>query len=97
MSKLVSFASEPEFVSPDRLCQILDISRSTCKRRRLEGVWIEGIHWVRINCRTVRYNLPLIRDWLVNQATPHVHQRAIEAYAASLLSSKKQARKAKAA
>jgi CHAD domain-containing protein len=89
--------SEYEFVSPARLCQLLDISRSTCKRRRLEGSWIEGIHWVKLNSRTVRYNLPMLKDLLANQGSLVTHQRAIETYLGSLLSSQKQKRKSQKA
>ena len=37
------------------------------KKYRLQGDCIEGIHWVRINSRCVRYNLELIQDWLPNR------------------------------
>ncbi|NMF86278.1 hypothetical protein, partial [Nodosilinea sp. P-1105] len=53
---------------------------------RLQGDWIEGIHWVRINSRCVRYNLELIQDWLHNRDNPKAHMRAIEVYRQGLLS-----------
>lgn len=64
----------------------LNLSGSTLKKYRLQGDWIEGVHWVRINSRCVRYNLELIQDWLHTRHNPKAHQRAIRAYKQRLLS-----------
>jgi CHAD domain-containing protein len=77
------------FVSKKKAIEALDLSGETLKRYRLHGEWIEGIHWVRINSRCVRYNLELIQDWCSNRNDPITHMRAIEAYKASLLSGHK--------
>ncbi|NET34863.1 MAG: hypothetical protein F6K19_23035 [Cyanothece sp. SIO1E1] len=77
------------FVSKQKASECLNLSSSTLKKYRLEGVWIEGVHWVRINSRCVRYNLELIQDWLHNRDNPTAHLRAIEIYQASLLSNQK--------
>ncbi|NMF85818.1 hypothetical protein, partial [Nodosilinea sp. P-1105] len=60
---------------------------------RLQGDWIEGIHWVRINSRCVRYNLELIQDWLHNRENPAAHLQAIETYQKGLLSNQPQSRR----
>ena len=52
------------FVNKRTASERLNLSGSTLKKYRLQGDWIEGIHWVRINSRCVRYNLELIQDWL---------------------------------
>ncbi len=52
---------------------------STLVRYR-KKYWDEGIHWFRVNCRTVRYNLELIKDWVTNRHDPAAHQRAIAQY-----------------
>ncbi|MEO0984038.1 MAG: hypothetical protein AAFY20_00655 [Cyanobacteria bacterium J06639_14] len=67
----------------------LKLSDSTLKRYRLQGLLVEGIHWVRVNSRCTRYNLELIQDWLHNRHDPAAHQRAIEIYQASLLSNQR--------
>lgn len=84
------------FVKGKKLSQEIGLSVSTFKRYRLQGVWQEGIHWRRLNSRVVLYNLPLILDWIANQADPQAHQRAVEAYLASLPSNqpKKRGRRA---
>lgn len=74
------------FVSKHQAAKCLNFSSSTLKKYRLQGDWIEGIHWVRINSRCVRYNLELIKDWLSNRHDPAAHLRAIEQYQAGLLS-----------
>jgi tRNA(His) 5'-end guanylyltransferase len=77
------------FASKRTASECLNLSCSTLKKYRLEGDWIEGIHWVRINSRCVRYNIELIKDWLHNRHDPVTHERAIEAYRNNLLSNQK--------
>ena len=77
------------FVSKKQASECLDLSSSTLKKYRLNGEWIEGLHWVRINSRCVRYNLDLIQDWLHNRSDPSAHLRAIEIYQQALLSNQK--------
>lgn len=78
-----------QFISKREATQYLKLSDTTLKRYRLRGVLIEGIHWVRINSRCIRYNLELMQDWLHNRHDPIAHQRAIRIYQASLLSNRK--------
>jgi hypothetical protein len=77
------------FVSKQEASQFLTLSGETMRRYRAKGEWIEGIHWIRVNCRCVRYNLDLLEDWVYNRNNPNAHQRAIAAYQASLLSHQK--------
>lgn len=74
------------FVSKRQASECLSLSGSTLKKYRLSGEWVEGIHWVRINSRCIRYNLELLKDWLQNRGNPKAHMRAIEIYQKSLLS-----------
>jgi CHAD domain-containing protein len=74
------------FVNKRKASECLNLSGSTLKKYRLQGDWIEGIHWVRINSRCVRYNLELIQDWLHNRENPNAHMRAIQLYQERLLS-----------
>lgn len=81
------------FVGKQEISQELGLSSETLKRYRLQGKWIEGVHWIRVNCRCVLYNQELIQDWLHNRNNPNAHQRAIEIYQSSRLSLEKIARK----
>jgi hypothetical protein len=75
-----------QFADKRLACARLNLSGTTLKRYRTEGVWIEGIHWVRLNSRCIRYNLEMVQDWAQNRHDPVAHRRAIEAYQAQLLS-----------
>lgn len=84
------------FIDKRQALQSFKFSSTTLKKYRLEGIWIEGLHWVRINRRCVRYNLELIQDWVHNCQDPVAHQRANtacseanEQYQASLMSNQK--------
>jgi CHAD domain-containing protein len=80
------------FVNKHQASECLSLSGSTLKKYRLNGEWIEGIHWVRINSRCVRYNLELLKDWLHNRDNPKAHIWAIEVYQQGLLSYPKRPR-----
>ncbi|MEO0759516.1 MAG: hypothetical protein AAFY78_21885 [Cyanobacteria bacterium J06648_16] len=66
------------------------------KKYRLNGEWIEGLHWVRLNSRCIRYNLELIQDWLHNRENPTAHMRAIAIYQQQLLSNQKKTKASRA-
>jgi len=53
------------------------------KKLRLDGRLQEGIHWVRIGKRSVRYVTPLLVDYFRNRHQPSVHQHFVEKYVAS--------------
>jgi hypothetical protein len=71
---------EFRFVDKKHACLYLNLSSATLKKYRKQGDWIEGIHWVRLNTRCIRYNLGLLQDWLHNRENPIAHVRAIENY-----------------
>lgn len=81
-----------QFCTKHQLSKVTGLSPETFKKYRLSGVWIEGIHWQRVNARCTLYHLPLILDWVANRSTPENHQRAIEAYLIALPSNQPQKR-----
>jgi hypothetical protein len=56
--------------------------------------WIEGVHFVRLNSSSVRYNLTLLQDWLMNRHNPLAHHRAVEAYCLVISHQKKSRKRA---
>jgi hypothetical protein len=88
-SERVKTATQFEFVTKYEISQLTGLAPATLKRYRLSGCLTEGIHWVKLNARVVRYNKPLMRDWVQNQGYPHLHQKAIENYLATLPSHEK--------
>lgn len=93
---LASESEKYRFVGKRVASQQTGLSGDTLKKYRRIGKLIKGIHWIALNSRTVRYNLPLLMDWLQNEFEPAAHQRAIDAYLAALPSNqpKKKGRKA---
>ncbi|AKG21352.1 hypothetical protein [Calothrix sp. 336/3] len=77
------------FASKHLASRCLNLSHSTLKKYRLNGTWIEGTHWVKVNNRCILYNLDLIQDWLHNRHDPIAHHRAIALYHANLKSNQK--------
>jgi hypothetical protein len=88
-SGLVKFATQFEFVTKYEISQLTGLAPATLKRYRLSGRLSEGIHWVKLNARVIRYNKLLVKDWIQNQDYPHLHKKAIEVYLATLPSSEK--------
>ena len=70
------------------LASRLGYSPHTLKAIRRRGDWVESIHYVRQNSRTILYNLELCLNWVANQSNPNAHQWAIECYLTSLLGEK---------
>ena len=66
-----------QFVDKHQACECLSCCDATLRRYRAGQEWIEGIHWIRINSRVVRYNLELLRDWQANRHDQMAHQKAI--------------------
>lgn len=82
-----------QFVTKQQASEILNMSFSTLKKYRLDGTWMEGTHWVKLNSRCIRYNLELIQDWFHNRQDPIAHHRAIDLYHASLASNQKRTKR----
>lgn len=76
-----------EFLPRSKVQSLLGVSASWLKAHKRDGRLIEGIHWYRLGPNHVLYNLPLLRDFIVNSSSPAQHQRAIEKFLRSLPSS----------
>ncbi len=75
-----------KLVDKHQAAAILAISPETLKKYRLQpnSTLIEGVHYFVWNARVIRYNAELLADWGMNRANPGAHQKAIEAFLASL-------------
>jgi len=74
------------FVDKWEMSHLTGLSPETLKRYRLNGFLVEGLHWVRLNQRNVRFCAPLVLDKIQNQNFPELHKKAIENYQSLLLS-----------
>ncbi|MEP0925363.1 excisionase family protein [Leptolyngbya sp. ST-U4] len=72
------------FVTKHEIAELTGFSEETLKRYRLSGKLIEGVHWIRVNPRVVRYNATLVMDWIQNLHAPQSHQQAIAHYLSTL-------------
>ena len=76
----------------EKTSKFFDFSVHTLKVYRKKH-WILGIHYQYLNSRTIRYNIKLIQDWLVNLGDPQSHKRGIEVHLASLPSNQSKKRR----
>jgi hypothetical protein len=72
------------WLTKSQTADLLSLSPHTLRRYRERGTWLEGIHFIKLNQNTVRYNEKLILDWAAHRNNPSAHQRAIERYLSSL-------------
>lgn len=77
------------FADKHGIRQQLGISATTLKQWRLTGQITEGQHYVRVGPRTIRYNVRLLEDFMVNRHEPELHEMAIRNYLAQLPSSER--------
>lgn len=68
---------EVRFCSKRELAIALGFSPHTIKTFR-QKYWQEGVHFVRLNSRTIRYNKTLCIDWLATGNFPGLHPKRIE-------------------
>lgn len=81
------------FIGKHEAAKLIGFAPDTLKKFRAKGLLREGIHWIRINSRSVRYNKGLLVDWIVNRDDPQAHERAIEMFFMNLPSNQKTARR----
>ncbi len=74
----------PIFVGVERMQQLFDYSRDTLQLWEEQGHLKEGIHFVRFNGGSRRYNVALMEDLMVNWSDFSTHQKAIDNYLNSL-------------
>ena len=68
----------PTFVDKHELAARIGYSHHSFKRFRKNKIWLKGIHYIKLNSRTIRYNLDLCLNWLANQHEPKVHDAYIK-------------------
>lgn len=71
-------------ITKEEAARRTQLSAATLKKYRLSGDLIEGVHWVRINARSIRYRSPLVEQWAELRHDPEAHLGAIEEFERSL-------------
>lgn len=72
--------SEYALITKQEAAERTKLSDATLKKYRLNGELVEGIHWERINARSIRDRSPLIEHWAEHRYDPDAHLAAIEAF-----------------
>jgi hypothetical protein len=68
------------FCNKHEIAKLLGYSPHSLKAFRKNKIWVEEIHYIRKDSRTIRYNRELCLNWLININEPNKHQQAIEEY-----------------
>jgi hypothetical protein len=77
--------ADQAFLSTEKLCLLFDRHASFFKRRMRSGELIEKIHYFRPSgSKSLLWNLPLLKDWVVNGSDSPEHKRAIARFVAEL-------------
>jgi hypothetical protein len=79
---------EPVFCDKREISKLTGMSCELLKASRFRGDLTEGIHYQRFGPTKIVYNRALLIDWVSTRNNPRVHQLAIDAFLASLPSSK---------
>lgn len=59
-----------QFVNKSQLAVIVGLSPHTFRRYRERGMWIEGVHYVKVSQNNVLYNQSMVLDWIANRGNP---------------------------
>lgn len=76
-------SKQPDWISKQQALELLGVSDRTLERyhnadhcqRQGWAPLIRGIHST--EARPIRFNRPLLEDWLINRTNPRLHQKAI--------------------
>jgi hypothetical protein len=72
--------TEPIWLNKHDAAKLLGMSWQTLKNLHSSGELIEGVHYVVLNSRNIRYNKTMLEDWMRHRATPTIHHIKIEEY-----------------
>jgi hypothetical protein len=56
----------PKWVKTSKYAEISGWSSDALKKKRLSGIWIEGVHWQTGPDKNVFYNWRAIDEWIEN-------------------------------
>lgn len=80
------------FEGKQQAARELGMSPHTLDRYRQQGLFLEGLHWVKATdspTAPALYNMPLCKDKLQNRKNPPAHARAINHYLGTLPSNQR--------
>lgn len=63
----IPYQHQFQFVGKREISKLTGLSGHTLKKYRLKGLLSQDIHWIRIDSKVVRYNVPLIKEGLASK------------------------------
>ena len=69
---------KPIWANDDTVQKLFGLTSNQLKTLRLDGSFTEGIHFVRINNKSVLYAVPVVENFIANRLDPKAHQGFIE-------------------
>jgi hypothetical protein len=81
-----------EILTKEEAAAFLKIGVRTLDRYRQQNLLQEGIHYFTLPGGDLRFSRVLLHNWVVNQADPAAHQRAIENWRAEQLENRRRRR-----
>lgn len=66
---LINLRLKMKFIDKKKASEITGLSETTLKRYRLSGILEEGVHWIRLNQKNVKYNQEMLEHWLLTQSS----------------------------
>jgi hypothetical protein len=72
-----------QFVPRKVVTEHTQLSLSTLLRLRKKE-WEKGVHFTKVSSCTVRYNLPMILNWMALRHDPEAHARVVAEFKANL-------------
>ncbi|MGG6269170.1 hypothetical protein ACQ4M3_26235 [Leptolyngbya sp. AN03gr2] len=91
MNNNCDFSEQCIFIGKHEAAKLIGFAPDTLKKFRAKGLLREGIHWIRVNSRSIRYNKSLLLDWMINRNDLHAHERAIAIFFENQPSNQKKA------
>jgi predicted DNA-binding transcriptional regulator AlpA len=70
-----------DLIKKQEAAQLTGLSEHTLKSLRLKEELIEGMHWIRVNAKSIRYRRSALQHWIEHRHDPTTHLRFLETLA----------------
>jgi predicted site-specific integrase-resolvase len=68
------------FLNKQQAAELLSVSPWTLSQWRRKGALVEGIHYIKLNPRTVRYVKETLENWLLNRNDRQSHDQYCQSF-----------------
>ncbi len=82
-SKTKNHSAEKAFVTAETICKLFEISERSLRRIK-RSEFTEGVHYIQVNEKLLRYNLEVVTHWFQTRHNPVLHAAKCQEYLESL-------------